>query len=123
VTVLQRADDHVQNLTIVRCDVRQLAGQARLKADTVVMNPPFGTRRKGACAVVSCAQLNIGGACPLARGGKVASGVTDAAPACHGVQVNYQLPLPAAAAGSAAAAQAPLARLAAVLAVSFLSNA
>ena len=37
-------------IDFVRCDVRQLAGQARLKADTVVMNPPFGTRRKGAAA-------------------------------------------------------------------------
>ena len=42
---------HCLQIDFVRCDVRQLAGQARLKADTVVMNPPFGTRRKGAVPV------------------------------------------------------------------------
>lgn len=34
----------------MRCDVRQLAAaasQPRLRADTVIMNPPFGTRQKG----------------------------------------------------------------------------
>lgn len=35
-------------IDFVRCDVRTVAAQARLKADTVIMNPPFGTRRKGA---------------------------------------------------------------------------
>lgn len=46
----QNVEEYEDYLPIdfVRCDVRQLAGQARLKADTVVMNPPFGTRRKGA---------------------------------------------------------------------------
>lgn len=32
----------------VRCDVGALGMQSRLRADTVIMNPPFGTRRKGA---------------------------------------------------------------------------
>ncbi|CAK0738221.1 hypothetical protein CVIRNUC_001011 [Coccomyxa viridis] len=32
----------------VRCDVSALRQQGRLQADTVIMNPPFGTRRKGA---------------------------------------------------------------------------
>ncbi|PSC71671.1 methyltransferase 5 [Micractinium conductrix] len=35
-------------IDFVKCDVRQVGLQARLKADTVVTNPPFGTRRKGA---------------------------------------------------------------------------
>lgn len=35
-------------IDFLRCDVRQVALQGRLKADTVVMNPPFGTRRQGA---------------------------------------------------------------------------
>lgn len=34
-------------IDFVHCDVRQVAAQQRLRADTVVMNPPFGTRRKG----------------------------------------------------------------------------
>lgn len=32
----------------MRCDVGALGTQSRLRADTVIMNPPFGTRRKGA---------------------------------------------------------------------------
>lgn len=36
-----------QQIDFIRCDVRQVAAQARLRADTVLMNPPFGTRRKG----------------------------------------------------------------------------
>ena len=32
----------------MRCDVSALRQQGRLQADTVIMNPPFGTRRKGA---------------------------------------------------------------------------
>lgn len=32
----------------LRCDVGALGLQSRLHADTVIMNPPFGTRRKGA---------------------------------------------------------------------------
>ncbi|GAB4819806.1 hypothetical protein N2152v2_006852 [Parachlorella kessleri] len=35
-------------IDLVQCDVRQLAPQTRLHADTVITNPPFGTRRKGA---------------------------------------------------------------------------
>jgi predicted RNA methylase len=30
------------------CDIQHLSSQVRLEADTVIMNPPFGTRRKGA---------------------------------------------------------------------------
>jgi len=33
---------------LLRCDLAAAAGQARLRADTVIMNPPFGTRRRGA---------------------------------------------------------------------------
>lgn len=33
---------------LVQCDICGLGGQPRLAADTVIMNPPFGTRRKGA---------------------------------------------------------------------------
>ncbi|KAK9839252.1 hypothetical protein WJX81_004343 [Elliptochloris bilobata] len=33
---------------LLRCDVAALGAQARLRADTVVMNPPFGTRQRGA---------------------------------------------------------------------------
>ncbi|KAI3430752.1 hypothetical protein D9Q98_009164 [Chlorella vulgaris] len=46
----QNVDEYEEALPIdfLRCDVRQVALQGRLKADTVVMNPPFGTRRKGA---------------------------------------------------------------------------
>jgi len=33
---------------LVRCDVTSLAGMSRLRVDTVIMNPPFGTRKKGA---------------------------------------------------------------------------
>ncbi|KAL4855508.1 Methyltransferase-like protein 5 [Chlorella vulgaris] len=45
----QNVDEYEEALPIdfLRCDVRQVALQGRLKADTVVMNPPFGTRRKG----------------------------------------------------------------------------
>lgn len=35
-------------IDFVRCDVGALGQQSRLLADTVIMNPPFGTRRKGA---------------------------------------------------------------------------
>eukprot|EP00877_Chromochloris_zofingiensis_P009215 jgi/Chrzof1/4547/Cz14g17230.t1 len=35
-------------LDLVLCDVRQVCHQPRLRADTVVMNPPFGTKRRGA---------------------------------------------------------------------------
>lgn len=37
-----------RQIDLILCDVRQIAAQSRLMADTVVMNPPFGTRRKGA---------------------------------------------------------------------------
>lgn len=30
------------------CDVSQVQQQRRLRADTVIMNPPFGTKLKGA---------------------------------------------------------------------------
>ena len=39
---------HLHQVDLLRCDVAALSGQARLRADTVVMNPPFGTRQKGA---------------------------------------------------------------------------
>ena len=32
---------------LLRCDVAALGTQTRLRADTVVMNPPFGTRQSG----------------------------------------------------------------------------
>ncbi len=33
---------------LVQGDVAALSGWAKLRADTVIMNPPFGTRSKGA---------------------------------------------------------------------------
>ncbi len=33
---------------MLQCDIMKLEKQPRLQADTVIMNPPFGTRRKGA---------------------------------------------------------------------------
>lgn len=39
---------HLNQVDLLRCDVAALSGQARLRAHTVVMNPPFGTRQKGA---------------------------------------------------------------------------
>lgn len=36
-------------IDLLQCDITQLQQPSRaLKADVVVMNPPFGTRRKGA---------------------------------------------------------------------------
>mmetsp|Transcript_9510 Transcript_9510/g.24178 ORF Transcript_9510/g.24178 Transcript_9510/m.24178 type:complete len:211 (-) Transcript_9510:267-899(-) len=35
-------------IDFVRSDVRHIGAQGRLRAETVLMNPPFGTRRKGA---------------------------------------------------------------------------
>lgn len=43
-----RAPCPAPQIDFVRCDVRSVGAQQRLKADTVIMNPPFGTRRKGA---------------------------------------------------------------------------
>jgi predicted RNA methylase len=45
----QNVGEYEEQLPIdfLLCDVRQVASQPLLKADTVVMNPPFGTRRKG----------------------------------------------------------------------------
>ena len=33
---------------LIQCNVLSLENSGRLQADTVVMNPPFGTRKKGA---------------------------------------------------------------------------
>lgn len=44
---VEEYEDHLA-IDFVLCDVRNVAAQARLTADTVIMNPPFGTRRKGA---------------------------------------------------------------------------
>ena len=38
----------LQQVDFLRCNVSDLQALQRLAADTVVMNPPFGTRRKGA---------------------------------------------------------------------------
>ena len=35
-------------MDLLQCDIMKLEKQPRLQADTVIMNPPFGTRRKGA---------------------------------------------------------------------------
>ena len=35
-------------IDFLRCSVSDLQALQRLAADTVIMNPPFGTRRKGA---------------------------------------------------------------------------
>lgn len=44
---LFKASSYVQ-VDLVQCDIASLEGQERLEADTVIMNPPFGTRVKGA---------------------------------------------------------------------------
>jgi predicted RNA methylase len=41
------ATDVVQ-IDLVQCSLQQLTQQRRLWADTVIMNPPFGTKQKGA---------------------------------------------------------------------------
>ena len=46
-------------IDFVRCDVRQVVAQQRLRADTVVMNPPFGTRRKGGQGVLVVCLLGV----------------------------------------------------------------
>jgi predicted RNA methylase len=35
-------------IDFVQCSLQQLTQQQRLWADTVIMNPPFGTKQKGA---------------------------------------------------------------------------
>ncbi len=35
-------------MDLLQCSIAELERQPRLTADTVIMNPPFGTRRKGA---------------------------------------------------------------------------
>lgn len=35
-------------MELLQCDIMKLERQPRLQADTVITNPPFGTRRKGA---------------------------------------------------------------------------
>ena len=44
------ARGHALQIDLLQLDCSQLCGECvfRWKADTVVMNPPFGTRRKGA---------------------------------------------------------------------------
>lgn len=39
---------HGGQVDLLRCEVADLGRQPRLRADTVVMNPPFGTRQRGA---------------------------------------------------------------------------
>lgn len=34
-------------IEFINCDVTSLSQQQKLRADTVIMNPPFGTRKKG----------------------------------------------------------------------------
>ena len=51
--IISSGDDDVcraslRQIDLIKCDVRQIGAQSRLRADTVLMNPPFGTRRKGA---------------------------------------------------------------------------
>ncbi|XP_057950504.1 uncharacterized protein LOC131145442 [Malania oleifera] len=41
------AEDFELDLNLVQCDIRNLEWKGQI-VDTVVMNPPFGTRRKGA---------------------------------------------------------------------------
>lgn len=35
-------------MDFLQCSISDLDRQPRLRADTVILNPPFGTRRKGA---------------------------------------------------------------------------
>lgn len=37
-------------IDLVQCSIERLLQQPRISADTIIMNPPFGTRRKGADA-------------------------------------------------------------------------
>uniref|UniRef100_A0A2P2JX83 Methyltransferase-like protein 5 n=1 Tax=Rhizophora mucronata TaxID=61149 RepID=A0A2P2JX83_RHIMU len=43
----QNADDLELNIDFVQCDIKNLGWRGHI-VDTVVMNPPFGTRKKGA---------------------------------------------------------------------------
>ncbi|KAJ4839889.1 hypothetical protein Tsubulata_003197 [Turnera subulata] len=54
----QNADELELEIDFVQCDVRNLAWRGRT-VDTVVMNPPFGTRRKGADMEFLFAALKI----------------------------------------------------------------
>lgn len=52
-------EDHLP-IDFIQCDVSDLKiRQPLLKADTVIMNPPFGTRRKGADAEFLDAAFNV----------------------------------------------------------------
>ncbi|CAI0628782.1 unnamed protein product [Linum tenue] len=52
------AEDLELDIEFVQCDIRNL-GWRGSSVDTVVMNPPFGTRRKGADMEFLCAALKI----------------------------------------------------------------
>jgi predicted RNA methylase len=39
---------YLLQIDFLLCDVNQVQQQQRLQADTVIMNPPFGTKMKGA---------------------------------------------------------------------------
>uniref|UniRef100_A0A383WQB4 Uncharacterized protein n=1 Tax=Tetradesmus obliquus TaxID=3088 RepID=A0A383WQB4_TETOB len=47
-------------IDFVLCDVNQLQQQQRLQADTVIMNPPFGTKMKGADMAFLRAACSLG---------------------------------------------------------------
>ena len=53
-----------RQVDLLQCDVAAVAG-AGLRADTVVMNPPFGTRRRG--ADIDFLRAAFAGAVPRAR--------------------------------------------------------
>jgi predicted RNA methylase len=47
-------------IDFVLCDVNQVQQQQRLQADTVIMNPPFGTKMKGADMAFLRAACSLG---------------------------------------------------------------
>ncbi|WIA20895.1 hypothetical protein OEZ85_005240 [Tetradesmus obliquus] len=63
---LQVAQDNCEQfedplpIDFVLCDVNQLQQQQRLQADTVIMNPPFGTKMKGADMAFLQAACSLG---------------------------------------------------------------
>ncbi|WIA41180.1 hypothetical protein OEZ86_004795 [Tetradesmus obliquus] len=63
---LQVAQDNCEQfedplpIDFVLCDVNQLQQQQRLQADTVIMNPPFGTKMKGADMAFLRAACSLG---------------------------------------------------------------
>ncbi|XP_071911017.1 uncharacterized protein [Coffea arabica] len=54
----ENADELELDMEFVQCDIRNLRWEGQI-IDTVVMNPPFGTRRKGADMDFLCVALKV----------------------------------------------------------------